>query len=1474
MRQPTPNQQPTPFYRYLLVIVCMVAQLLLQPALLLAAPTSEIVTTTAVAAPLLIGPIDGAVTTGQSNPPVGMPKLAWSPVVGADRYNVELSSSVGFADKIKDASSITYGTTFTPMVTLADGTYYWRVQAGVGNNDWGEYSEVRSFTKDWGNGGTLIPQLISPENGSERAAFTHDDFAWQGLAGAAQYRLEISTSLNFSNFMYTANTIQPRHTPTERLPNNLYYWRVIPIDASGNFGTPSVAWTFNFNWKYAPELLTPSDNVDLSFLPRFSWTAVESAEKYELQISTQPDFGSATSYQTYNTEYTPEEALGNDQDYYWRVKGIDKNGYGTPWSTIRQFRMRWNFETEQLAPVNTVIQQSNPFFAWTPIPGAEQYRVQVDETNSFEKPLMDENFYNVTTAAIVKIEDPLIYIDRNYFWRVQGIDAQGNTTPWSAMDSFRYGYISSPNLIYPLPYYEPDATNTPVHSDRTIAWPLFVWDAGVGYDTQSGKVVAPHYYELTVAADRSFSDIRFSVKTTGSHATPTADNPFTPISDGQIYYWRVRAFFANGDQLGVDQVWTTRIDRRVAERPLSNTITPIFPADATETVTVPPLLGWLPVDGANNYHVQISKDRAFTQIVDETLPQFVNYAPWQGRQSLMPAGTYFWRVRAESAPNVAAGDWSEPRYFNLSTYLIVGNRYDTAVHIPAYPNSILMTPDGLNNPTYIASSANVVQDDYRLTDLHIALNDMDLRSSEYPKDGGNYDWIFAFGVEPTISAPVRYMLYIDNDHIAGSGGTVDPLGKPILVDSMYRPEYVVVVERTDNTISTNEVTIYQWIGNSWLPATTLTSLGGDAWYSDAENAIQLMIPHTALGVSTEGYSGSLAVALLSTTTDGAGAIIDSIPPQVGDTIQTPAFISNMLMPLYPFDTPLSNPFTYDDVPPMRWRMPYYGSIDGYRVQIARDAKFTQIVEDWDISESKTDFLFSFLTTTYQPRIPYEDNESYYWRVQLRYERQESSINGYNSGDWSPAMRFKLDSREVGNPTLSTGNLAETTPSFWWDRVEGAAGYVLQVDIDANFSDPVINVKVDGTSYTPLVPLPDSTYFWRVATRRSDKVIGHWTPTMSFVKQSLTPTPLAPINGQIINQQPTFQWTSILTPTEQPRVAASLYRIQIDDDQNFGSVNLEYTTQATTYNLPVNKSLADGTWYWRVAMVEPTRWSAGMTGTYSEPQQFYKEYRKPTATFPLSNTVLTSATSFEWEPMMGAASYAVEIDDDPLFNSPIKATTQNTTYTPVKALTAEQYYWRVRMYDADNNPGPWHDGKVDVQHVNLSLGNYVWLDDNYNGQADGGEKPVPNGVTVELLDGSGASIGQTTRTSNGFYLFSGLNTGEYRVRLAASNFVEGGKLYGYGHSTGAFQESDPNHSGDQNDNGLDVGNPAVDGIMSGKIALTEEEPTGELPTSTNLAGDDGEGTADAHSNLTVDFGVSPASITPTGAHIVFLPVVKR
>ncbi len=149
----------------------------------------------------------------------------------------------------------------------------------------------------------------------------------------------------------------------------------------------------------------------------------------------------------------------------------------------------------------------------------------------------------------------------------------------------------------------------------------------------------------------------------------------------------------------------------------------------------------------------------------------------------------------------------------------------------------------------------------------------------------------------------------------------------------------------------------------------------------------------------------------------------------------------------------------------------------------------------------------------------------------------------------------------------------------------------------------------------------------------------------------------------------------------------------------------------------------------------------------------------------------------------------------------------------------------------------------------SLGNQVWFDRNNNAQIDAGEPGIV-GVALSLFADGGTPaepaddylLLQSTTTQDGLYLFTGLPVGTYYVQLDQSNYQGNGELVGCISSDAWLDEDEPDTDGDNNDNGLQVGNL----VRSGLVTLGNDEPLGENPDNDAV-------TPDAQENLTVDFG---------------------
>ncbi len=169
---------------------------------------------------------------------------------------------------------------------------------------------------------------------------------------------------------------------------------------------------------------------------------------------------------------------------------------------------------------------------------------------------------------------------------------------------------------------------------------------------------------------------------------------------------------------------------------------------------------------------------------------------------------------------------------------------------------------------------------------------------------------------------------------------------------------------------------------------------------------------------------------------------------------------------------------------------------------------------------------------------------------------------------------------------------------------------------------------------------------------------------------------------------------------------------------------------------------------------------------------------------------------------------------------------------------------------------------------LSLGNLVWIDTDNNGTLNGVEIGHPL-VTVQVYRDTDANgifnpandtlIDTDITDANGFYLFTELGADNYFVHIPVANFGPAQALAGYSTSTGAdalLGPSEPAASPEDDADTVDDGSFSLvtNGTVSLPVTLApNSEVQMELPTATGNPGDDGAGTPDNDSNLTVDFG---------------------
>jgi hypothetical protein len=246
-------------------------------------------------APSPISPADGAIVSQPFT-------ISWNAVSdpsGIIAYNWQVSASSAFTSVLLQSS--TNGATQAAVSGLADGSYFWRVQAVNGEFLQGAWSQPRSFTVTGaGAGSPGAPSLGPPKGYSTFHPWEVMTFNWSAVPAAASYVLQysmdssfpVSSSGEFDNIPDTTFSFAVAN------PEGNYFLRVFAVDANGTFSAPSNVISFSVFYNNPlpppPSPVAPVNNPTLTLPVTLEWTHVANPQPsgYEIQIARDSSFTS------------------------------------------------------------------------------------------------------------------------------------------------------------------------------------------------------------------------------------------------------------------------------------------------------------------------------------------------------------------------------------------------------------------------------------------------------------------------------------------------------------------------------------------------------------------------------------------------------------------------------------------------------------------------------------------------------------------------------------------------------------------------------------------------------------------------------------------------------------------------------------------------------------------------------------------------------------------------------------------------------------------------------------------------------------------------------------------------------------------------------------------------------------------------------------------------------------------------------
>jgi len=374
--------------------------------------------TTVLGPPLLISPANNS---NGNNINLNM---VWHNAIDAKSYNLLISEDMEFTLNVKEFD--VNDTIFNASALEYDKVYWWKV-ASINNDGQSDFSQTWQFRT-----GYSPVSLISPEDKKLNVKIP-TNFNWTDHETISNYHFQLSSNDKFEQLVLDSNNIS---NINELITNETkyyaeYFWRVRVEDES-NIGI----WSDTYSFKTTLDkvgLRSPANNSkDLPTELTFLWFTLKGAQKYHLQISRDDKFEDLFFSQDTITKVSMNIAeLPNKTDLYWRVRGLNNDGYGE-WSDVWKFSTSGN-SPSLISPINGSENIKLPIkFQWSNFGDALSYNIQVAKDTEFANIVSEQT--NLTVNKY-EISDFIVEPSTTYYWRVIANMNEGQSN-WSQVWSF------------------------------------------------------------------------------------------------------------------------------------------------------------------------------------------------------------------------------------------------------------------------------------------------------------------------------------------------------------------------------------------------------------------------------------------------------------------------------------------------------------------------------------------------------------------------------------------------------------------------------------------------------------------------------------------------------------------------------------------------------------------------------------------------------------------------------------------------------------------------------------------------------------------------------------------------------------------------------------------------------------------------------------------------------------------------------
>ncbi len=249
-------------------------------------------------------------------------KFAWSNMVAAKSWRAQIASDAGFQKILLDSQSDKPETRWD--TALPDGHYFLRLRAidaaGLEGLNTDHPFELAARP--------LPPELMSPGAG-ERSHRENVAFTWSAAESAKGYLLQIAPTPEFTSSTAILRRLDAINRQIERLAPGDYFWRMASLDEQGQ----PHGWSPMRSLRVRPLPDTPKAEARTeNGKTHFTWSAVEKAATYELEIANRYDFSANSSEARQQSAVTKTAVPLKPGKYFWRIRALAADGQAGAWS--------------------------------------------------------------------------------------------------------------------------------------------------------------------------------------------------------------------------------------------------------------------------------------------------------------------------------------------------------------------------------------------------------------------------------------------------------------------------------------------------------------------------------------------------------------------------------------------------------------------------------------------------------------------------------------------------------------------------------------------------------------------------------------------------------------------------------------------------------------------------------------------------------------------------------------------------------------------------------------------------------------------------------------------------------------------------------------------------------------------------------------------------------------------------------------